>query len=251
MVCKYPEATDFSEILLCWDIFLLYVIISSVPWWDLRVFNREIISTLIFLEATWLNCYNIIFHLSHLLCNQLLLGLRKDKINLLLSVSSLHYTHIWTYTFRQVLYPYPESGGWLFPTPKVFPTFLYHQTHHTGIISLKCFMNIHAFSYLGRLKGTISHVEISFDAVDVVSTIKIWSCASLFPSHGYQFLPPRLCILTSSVLQSIHGRASRACHLLLDFVHRRKKGWATLGRFLLVVPCNILQHLINTPCHAK
>lgn len=124
------------------------------------------------------------------------------------------------------LTPNLEDG--CFPLPRLLQisliSFLSWQTHQTGITFLKCFMHIHIFSHLGRLKGTTSLVEIIFDTVYVFSTIKIHSWASQFPSCGCQLLlPPGLCILTSSVLQSIHGRASRACHLFLDFVHRRKR----------------------------
>lgn len=208
----------------------MYLLRSSVPWWDLRVFYREIIPIFIFLEATWLNWYNIIFNFSHLLCNQLILDPCKDKISIswCLFPDSITHTHKHTHANRfHTLTPHLKDR--CFPLPRLLQisliSLLSRQTHQTGITFLKCFMNIHVFSYLGRLKGTISHVEIIFDAVDVFCTIKIHSRASQFPSCGCQLLLlPGLCILTSSVLQSIHGRASRACHLLLDFVHRRKKG---------------------------
>lgn len=180
------------------------------------MFYREITSIYIyegFLTAAWLNFYNIIFHFSHLLCNQLLLNSCKDKIDTSWFLSQFSITH--THTHKQTGFaPLPQTlrtGGFLLPRlwESSLTSFLIQQTHQTGITFSRCFTDIHLFMYFWRLKVTMSQAEILFDALHEFLAIKTSSWADQLPSRGcWLLLPPRLSLHFSKQCSAVHSQQS-------------------------------------------
>lgn len=227
----------------------MYLITLSVPWWDLRVFYREIIPIFFFLEATWLNCYNIIFHFSHLLCNQLHLDLCKDKISISWFLLPVSITH----TCKQVSHPYPKSGGWVFPTPKAFASF----------------SNIFPKPSDPPNRDNIPQVFYEYTSIFIFRKTKgdnsqcwnhLWCSACAFPHQNlfmgipvsFSWIPtcPSWTLHFNKQCSAVHSWQSiESLSSLAWICSQEEKGWATLGQFLLVVPCSMLQLLINTPCH--